>query len=131
MSFSGRRPTDRTETAKSRAKRVGMGLLDGLSAIGTVMADGPKFERIKEIDAEMERLQHEKDTLIVGLIEPGDLKVSEGYDPNRAGIHRLSPEGGRLTMCPGRVTRSIYDSVHPGCPYKDTIHGKHEFTLRD
>jgi hypothetical protein len=133
MSLSGRRPNDRTENAKDRAKRVGMGILDGLSALGTVMADGPKHERIKEIDGEIERLRHERNTLIATLIEPGNLKVDDDYDPHKAVI--INPPrnlgDGRLTECPGRVTRSVYDSVHPGCPYKETIHGRHEFTLRD
>ena len=96
--FSGRRNT-------GTAKRIGKGLLEGLSAIGTVMADGPKVERIKEIDAHIESLQHEKDSLIASLIEPGEYKVSDSYDP--------------------------FDKSHPGCPYHGTQHIAHEFTLRD
>ena len=96
--FTGRRPT-------GRAKSFGRALLDGLDAIGTAMADGPKVERIKEIDAHIESLQHEKDSLIASLIEPGNLKVSDSYNP--------------------------FDKSHPGCPYHGTQHIAHEFTLRD
>lgn len=125
MSLSGRRPNERT-------RKIGKGILDGLSLLGTALADGPKHDRIKEIDAELERLQHEKDTLINSLIEPGDLKVSEGYDPHKAAIiHPARHSEGRLTICPGRSTSSRYDPVHPGCPYVNQIHNKHEFTLRD
>jgi hypothetical protein len=123
--FTGRPTSD-------RARKIGKGIFEGLSLLGTALADGPKHDRIKEIDAEIERLQHERDTLIASLIEPGDLKVSKGYDPNKAVvIHNVRPGEGRLTQCPGRSTSSAYDRCHPGCPYNSKIHGAHEFTLRD
>ena len=125
--FTGRRPND-------RARRIGKGLLDGLAYLGTVMSDGPKLERIEEIDSEIERLQHEKDSLIASLIEPGDLKVSDGYDPHKAVIiHPPRTAGeGRLTKCEGSWRdNDPFDKSHPGCPYRKTQHVKHEFTLRD
>ena len=126
--FSGRRPTD-------RMSRSGKGFLEGLTIVGTVLADGPKHERINEIDAEMERLQLEKDTLIASLIEPGNLKVSEGYDPNKAVVNKpphRTADGGRLTQCAGQWSATTkYHDAHPGCPYLGTKHNPHEFTLRD
>lgn len=128
MTISGRRPT-------GRASRIGKGLLDGLAAVSTAMADSPKRERIAQIDIELERLQHEKDTLILGLIEPGDLKVSEGYDPRRAAIINNAPvssSDGRLTNCEGQWSASsTIHNCHPACPYLGTKHIAHEFTLRD
>lgn len=120
--FTGRKPT-------GLGARIGKGLLDGLEAVGTAMNDGPKLERIKQIDSEMERLQHEKDSLIVGLIEPGNLKVSDDYDPHKAVIMNVA--GARLTHCEGRRTSSRYHDAHPACPYIETIHNAHDFTARD
>lgn len=135
MSISGRRPND-------RARRIGKGLLEGLSAIGTALADGPKFQRIEEIDAQITELRQERDHLIKDLIEPGDYKVSSDYDPRwrktdvepaeASDIAMSFPDTeGRLTQCKGRSTSSTYSSVHPGCPYNAKIHVAHEFTLRD
>lgn len=126
MTMSGRRPND-------RLGRIGKGLLEGLAAVGTMMADGPKLERIEQIDSEIERLQHEKDTLIASLIEPGDLKVSDDYDPNKAVIiHPARAGEGRLVKCEGSWRdNDPFDKSHPGCPYRKTQHIKHEFTLRD
>lgn len=127
MTVSGRRPT-------GNARRIGKGFLEGLAAVSSALADSPKRERILQIDLEMERLQHEKDTLIVGLIEPGDLKVSEDYDPRRAAIIHNAPVStdGRLTDCRGSwQDNDPFDKSHPGCPYRKTQHGSHEFTLRD
>lgn len=127
MSITGRRPNE-------RANRFAKSFMEGLSFVGTALADGPKHERIREIDVEIERLQQEKDALITSLIEPGDLKVSDGYDPNKAVIIKnvfSRPGDGRLVLCKGRRTTSTYHDAHPGCPYVDTIHNSHEFTLRD
>lgn len=134
MTMSGRRPND-------RARRIGKGILDGLSAIGTALADGPKYQRINEIDAQITELRQERDHLIYGLIEPGDLKVSEDYDPRwrktdvepdeASDIAMSFPDTGRLTRCRGRASMNAYHSAHPGCPYVDTIHNSHEFTLKD
>lgn len=130
--FTGRRKSD-------RAKRFGKGLLEGLSALGTVMADGPKRERIAEIDEQIKELQQERDHLITELIEPGDLKVSEGYDPKWSKSPRTEPlmdqffgaGTPRLVQCKGRSHSGTFHSAHPGCPYIDQIHNAHEFTLRD
>lgn len=131
--FTGRRSSD-------RAKRIGRGLLEGLSALGTAMADGPKHERIEAIDKEIKNLQQERDHLIKSLIEPGDLKVSENYDPywRKPEVDDEEPlmdqyfgKPGRLTKCKGRSTSSRYHEAHPGCPYVEQIHTAHEFTLRD
>lgn len=128
--FTGRRPSD-------RARRIGKGILEGLSAIGTAMADEPKRARIEEIDEEIKNLKQERDHLIKTLIEPGDLKVSKNFDPywrkpeERTRV-RVMPVGeGRLTKCKGRSYMGKFHDAHPGCPYIDTIHGPHEFTLRD
>jgi hypothetical protein len=125
-SFTGRRNT-------GRASRVGRGILDGLSVLGTALADGPKITRIKEIDAEMERLQHERDSLIVTLTQDYEgYEVSEDYDPNKAVIMHVRPGEGRLTKCAGSWRdNDPFDKSHPGCPYRKTQHVGHEFTLRD
>lgn len=135
-SFTGRRSND-------RAKRIGRGLLEGLSALGTVMADGPKKVRIQEIDRMVEDLLQERDHLIADLIEPGDLKVSENYNPrwrkpvvededeDRDYIFGDKQPHGRLTECKGRSTMGSYHEAHPACPYIGQRHNAHEFTLRD
>lgn len=123
----------------NRARNIGKGILEGLSALGTAMADAPKRQRIEEIDKTILNLQQERDHLIADLIEPGDLKVSESYDPYwRKPVveeeHDTSKSifgEGRLTQCKGRTTSSRYHEAHPGCPYVEQIHTKHEFTLRD
>jgi hypothetical protein len=126
--FTGRRPND-------AAKRFGKSLLNGLSYLGTVMADGPKLERIEEIDQLLIDLKQERDHLINALIEPGDLKVSDDYNPHwtkPSTIVTTSTRDGRLTQCKGRFTRtSTFSDEHPGCPYSGTVHNAHEFTLRD
>lgn len=131
MTFTGRRPTG-----------VGRSILNGLAALGTAMADGPKLVRIEEIDKQVADLLQERDHLIADLIEPGDLKVSKNYDPNwrkpvveddepfQSSLSAFSGEG-RLTECKGRRTTSTYHDAHPGCPYVGQIHNAHEFTLRD
>lgn len=129
--FTGRRPSD-------RAKKFGRAFLDGLDALGTVLSDGPKLERIKEIEAHINRLQNEKDSLVSSLIDPGEYKVSDDYDPNRVFTPLMDQyfgkrEGaGRLTKCKGQwsATATIHD-CHPACPYLGTRHIAHEFTLRD
>lgn len=121
MSITGRRKTG-----------LGDSILRGLAAVGTAMSDGPKLERIRQIDADLDNLQHEKDTLIAGLIEPGDLRVSEGYDPHRAVVIRnVRPGEPRLVECEGRSTMSVFHDAHPACPYIEQRHNAHEFTLRD
>lgn len=136
--FLGRRPND-------RARRIGRGILDGLAAVGTALNDGPKFARIGEIDDLILELQQERDHLIADLIEPGEYKVSENYDPKwrkptveepedksaMDAIFGEKQDAGRLTTCRGRAYDGYNTTVHPGCPYKDSIHGRHEFTLRD
>lgn len=136
--FTGRRSND-------RARRFGRGILDGLSALGTAMADGPKRARIDEIDRHVADLLQERDHLIADLIEPGDMKVSENYDPRwrkavvedaedksaMDAIFGEKQDAGRLTKCRGRAYDGYNTTVHPGCPYVETIHGSHEFTLRD
>lgn len=135
MSISGRRPNEKTRS-------FGRSILDGLSAIGTALADGPKYQRIKEIDAQIVELRQERDHLVHGLIEPGDLKVSDDYDPRwrKAAVADdadavmpdiFSSGEGRLTKCGGRTTMSRYHDAHPGCPYVAQVHNEHEFTLRD
>lgn len=132
--FTGRRPTG-----------FGNRILNGLAAIGTAMADGPKRARIEEIDREVAQLLQERDHMIADLIEPGELKVSKNYDPNwrkpaieetedktaMDAIFGEKQDAGRLTKCEGRSTSSRYHDAHPGCPYIDRIHNAHEFTLRD
>lgn len=125
MTISGRRPTG-----------LGRSILEGLSALGTALADGSNRERIKEIDKQVKDLLQERDHLIHDLIEPGDLKVSENYDPfwKKSGSTTTidhDDEIGRLTECGGRSTSGRYHDAHPACPYVDTIHNAHEFTLRD
>lgn len=139
MTMSGRRPND-------RLNRIGKGLIEGLSAIGTALADGPKVSRILEIDRQVAELLQERDHLVKDLIEPGDFVVSENYDPNWRKPKVEEPEdknamdaifgekqdAGRLTTCKGRWSvNSQFHDAHPGCPYIDTVHNKHEFTLRD
>jgi len=123
--------------SSGRAKRIGKSLLEGLDALGTVLSDGPKRARINEIDVEVRNLLQERDHMIAGLTEPGDLRVSENYDP-----YWRKPEittsvsidpfaEGRLTQCKGRSTSSSFHDAHPGCPYVEKVHTAHEFTLRD
>lgn len=126
--FSGRRNT-------GRAKQFGKGLLGALDALGTAMADGPKRTRIAEIDIQVKDLLQERDHLVVGLIERGDYEVSDSYDPHwskPAGGAVVNTGEGRLTQCKGRwsANSQIHDA-HPGCPYVNTQHNAHEFTLRD
>lgn len=131
--FTGRRPSD-------AAKRISKGFREGFNMLGIALADGPKRRRIEEIDALIIELNQERDHLIKDLIEPGDLKVSENYDPRWTKTESkdededdvtLSQDGGRLTTCEGRDSMSVYHNAHPGCPYLETVHIKHEFTLRD
>lgn len=136
--FTGRRRND-------RLGRIGRGLLDGLAAVGTAMADGPKVSRILAIDEQVKQLLQERDHLVTDLIEPGEFKVSENYDPTWRKPEVEEPDtevpimdqyfgkqdAGRLTECKGRSTSSRYHDAHPGCPYIETVHNKHEFTLRD
>lgn len=126
--FTGRRNT-------GNASRLGKSLLEGLSALGTALADGPKLARIEEIDNLVTELLQEQDHLIAALIEPGSLTVSEDYDPKwrkSPSVQETSEDGiGRLTECEGRNTRSLYHDAHPACPYVDSVHNAHEFTLRD
>lgn len=133
MSFSGRRPT-------GRASRIGKGILAGLDALGTAMADGPKRTRIAEIDKQVKDLLQERDHLVVSLIERGDYEVSDNYDPywrkpetdaDEKETVSYTSDAGRLTQCKGRTTSSRYHDAHPGCPYVEQIHNAHEFTLRD
>lgn len=135
--FTGRRHTN-------RARNIGKGILEGLGALGTAMADAPKKVRINEIDTLVENLLQERDHLIADLIEPGDLKVSENYDPrwrkpSVVGVDEAGPLGDRPVVAEGRLTECAgswrdndpFDKSHPGCPYRKTQHVKHEFTLRD
>lgn len=124
--FTGR-PTS------GRFKKFAGAVLDGLSEMAVASAENARQTRIAEIDKEVRDLLQERDHLIVDLVEPGDLKVSENYDPYWTKPTTLSPAKGegRLAECDGRSTMSVYSNVHPGCPYKDTIHNSHEFTLRD
>ena len=128
--FTGRRKT-------GKAGRISKGILDGLAALGTAMADAPKQSRIEEIDEEIKNLQQERDHLIADLIEPGDLKVSKDYDPYwrkpeaEATVFVAGSGEGRLTQCKGRRYSGTYHDAHPGCPYVNQIHIAHEFTLRD
>lgn len=132
MSFTGRRKTG-----------LGDSILRGLSALGTAMADGPKYARISEIDTAVAELLQERDHLIYGLIEPGELKVSDNYDPRwrKPAVEEndetpimdqyFGAGTARLTECKGRDTMSTYHDAHPGCPYVAKVHTSHEFTLRD
>jgi hypothetical protein len=125
--FSGRRST-------GAAKRFGKGLLDGLAYVGTALADGPKLQRIEEIEGQIEALTWERNKLISELIEPGNLKVDEDFDANRPPVThapRVRAGEGRLTECEGQFSTSSDWHVHPGCPYKGSRHGAHEFTLND
>jgi hypothetical protein len=121
--FTGRRGT-------GAAKRIGRALLDGLDTLGTAMNDGPKRQRISEIDNLIIELQQERDHLIAGLYEPGDLKVSDNYDPKWRKADEDMPTG-RLTECRGKFSDGDVYSPHPACPYKDTVHRRHEFTAND
>lgn len=131
--FTGRRKTD-------RARRIGKGIFETLVTITDAMTDGPKLARIEEIDREIKELRQERDHLIKGLVEPGDLKVSKHFDPywSKSGTPRSYQEmvatgigTPRLTKCKGRQTSGRYHDAHPGCPYVEQIHAPHEFTLRD
>jgi hypothetical protein len=131
-------------SGKKASKTVGRGILTGLAALGTAMADGPKLQRIDVIDQEIKDLRQERDHLIAGLIEPGDLKPSKHYDPNAyvgrsvsspapysSDLPPGSPLRARLEHCKGREYSGKYHKAHPACPYIDTIHNAHDFTLRD
>ena len=127
MTFTGRRNT-------GTAKRIAGGILDGLSVLGTALADSPRRERITEIESQLESLTWERNKLISELIEPGDLKVDDNFDVRRPPIcYKPAPRAGegRLTECEGQWSDSDTFKVHPGCPYKHTKHNKHEFTLND
>lgn len=119
-----------------KGKKVARAIGTGLAALGTAMADGPKHARIEAIDQEIKDLKQERDHLIAGLIEPGSLKPSKDYDPN-AYVGRIvrapAPYStdGRLEHCEGREYSGKYHKAHPACPYIDTIHIAHDFTLRD
>lgn len=123
----------------NRAKRIGKGLgnglLGGLSVLGSVsmaMTDAPKRARLLEIDAELQDLLQERDHVIASMLEPGDLEISDDYDPYwRKGAAVQNTTDGRLTKCKGRNTISKYHEAHPACPYIEKIHTAHEFTLRD
>lgn len=127
-SFTGRRNT-------GKASSIGRGFLSALDAVGTALADGPKYSRINEIEELVIDLLQERDHLIAGLIEPGNLTVSEDYDPRwrkSAVIVTTSTTDGRLTECKGSWRdNDRFDDSHPGCPYRGTRHIRHEFTLRD
>lgn len=123
-SFTGRPST-------GRVKAFGKGLIEGLGALSTAMVDSPKRERIREIDFEIEKLQYEKDCLITSMIEPGDLEVSKGFDPNNAVIMNPPTKPGRLTDCAGRDSYSLVHNAHPACPYVKQIHVAHQFTAHD
>ncbi len=119
----------------SKFKAFAGKVLDGLATVGTAIADQPKYSRIREIDNQVKELLQERDHLIADLIEPGELKVSEDYDPSWRKTETPVSSGtgeGRLTQCKGRfsASSSIHDA-HPGCPYLATKHNAHEFTLRD
>lgn len=119
-----------------RLKKFGAALLDGLDAMATAANDAPKRSRILEIDNTILELQQERDHMIQGLVEKGDYVVSENYNPNWSKksepIAPVVAGEGRLTKCKGRwsETSTMHDA-HPGCPYINTKHIAHEFTLKD
>lgn len=127
-SFTGRPNT-------GRAKKIGSSILDGLSLLGTALSDGPKHARIEEIDQIVADLLQERDHLINDLIEPGNLRVSENFDPRwskPSTIVQVDSSDGRLTQCSGSWRdNDPFDASHPGCPYRKQQHIAHEFTLRD
>lgn len=123
MSLSGRRPSP-------RLRSLGRNLLDGLSEIGTALSDGPAWQRISEIDAEITELRQERDHLIASLVDPCGMEVSSDYNPNWTKREPVV-EGGRLVQCEGREHSGVYHRAHPACPYISTIHNKHDFVLRD
>ena len=120
-----------TDSPRHRATNLGKGLLDGLGYIATKLADSGNLDRIKEIDAEIALLKQERNHLIKGLIEPGDLKVDEDV-PLMDKFFGKKADAGRLTKCKGSWRdNDPFDKSHPGCPYRKTQHTEHEFTLRD
>jgi len=124
--FTGRAPS-------GRVSRIGKGLLDGLVTMSDALHDGGLRTQIEDIDGQIEVLRRERDSLISRLYEPGDLKVSDDFDPTwRKPETTPTPSGpGRLTQCAGREYMGVYHGAHPGCPYIDSIHKAHDFTLRD
>lgn len=145
--LTGRRST-------GRLKSFGSMMLDTLDEIATASADSTKRRRIEEIDTELEELKQvrkdlkqERDHLIKGLVEPGNLKVSKDYDrswtkPTTETVQVRSFDTqpimdqyfgapGRLTKCKGQFSDTYVFDVHPGCPYINKKHNAHEFTLRD
>lgn len=122
----------------SRIRKIGSAILDGLDRMAVVSHDGTSRARIEEIDDEIVLLRRERDHLIANLYEPrADEVVSDDYVPGayqpqpKVWKHDHTESVGRLTTCKGRNTSSRYHDAHPGCPYIETIHTSHEFTLRD
>lgn len=118
-------------------KQTGRSILNGLGKLAVAAADSPKRDRIKQIGEEIERLNQERNYLLVSLIEPkSSEKPDEDFDLKA--YERTAPasvtgdNNGRLTKCEGSWRdNDRFDSSHPGCPYRKTQHNAHEFTLRD
>lgn len=127
--ITGRRST-------GRLKGFGEMLLDGLDAMSVALNDGPKIERINEIDKQIRDLKQERDHLIMGLTQKYEgYEVSDDYDPHwRKSESTLSEPvevgDGILVHCKGRDTMSVRHEAHPACPYVGEYHTAHEFILR-